>query len=69
VEWQVGPSRSLELYYNYSVSDDLDPLPYNPALGPEHGPTFRFLNTIHTDNYGPAQALQRRWDVAQESNP
>jgi hypothetical protein len=69
VEYQVGPSRTLELYYNYSVTDDLDPLPYNPAQGPEQGATFRFLNTIHTDNYSPALAQQRRWETDQEANP
>ena len=69
LEYQVGPSRSVELYYNYAVTDDLDPIPYNPSGEPKHGPAIRFLNTIHTDNYSPALSQQRRWETEQEANP
>jgi hypothetical protein len=68
VEYQINPNRTLELFGNYAVNDDLDPLPHPPDQSPRTDFVARIRNTIPTGNYGTAESRRRRYDL-EGANP
>lgn len=70
LEYQLSPNRTAELYYSYSLDDNMLPLVYNPSdLSTAHAAGVRLRNTIPTENYTPRLARERRWGVTQGARP
>ncbi len=63
LEYQIAPTRTAELFYNYSVDDNLEPVSFaGDDLSQAHSAVFRIRNTLSSDNYGAATARARRYD-------
>jgi hypothetical protein len=71
LEYQLSPTRTLEGYYNYSVDENLEPVPFSPdKLWEAHSGVIRLRSTIPTDNYSPELARHRRWGApAKQEDP
>lgn len=69
LEYQVSANRTLEGYFNYSVDENLEPVPFDPNnLDQARSYVLRLRNTIPTDNYGLDAERRRRWAVRQDQN-
>jgi hypothetical protein len=76
IEYQVSPSRTLEVYGNFGCDDNLDPVantqPTNPRSwyqAPNTSFVVQLRNTMQTGNYGDSIARRRRWELETEGVP
>lgn len=64
LEYQISNFRTAEVYYSYSLDDNMQPKLYDPNdLWTAHSGGVRLRNSIPTDSYSPRLARLRRWEA------